>query len=134
MHQCLCHVKQWMCSNQLKMNDTKTEFISFGTRQQLAKFSLSEINVGSEQVSSSSEVKYLGIWLDRELSLEKHISEKCKTASHSLYNIRKMRNYLDFNSIQTIIKALVISHLDYGNALFYGLLKKDNENAAKDPK
>ena len=35
-------VKNWMCMNHLQMNDTKTEFITFGTPQLLSKKTLTQ--------------------------------------------------------------------------------------------
>ena len=54
-----------MNKNRLKMNDSKTEFIVFGSSQQLKKMLISNVNVNSERVNTSDSVKYLGEHLDR---------------------------------------------------------------------
>ena len=44
-------VKKWMDSNKLKMNCSKTEFIMFGSRQQLSKCSTEDININGDSIS-----------------------------------------------------------------------------------
>ena len=44
---CISDIRLWMANNMLKLNDEKTEFIIFGTHQQLAKISDISIKVGS---------------------------------------------------------------------------------------
>ena len=38
-----------------------------------------------------------------------------------LYNIRKLRKHLTFQSCHTLLQSLVVSHLDYANSLYSGL-------------
>ena len=40
LEECISKVKEWMNHNRLKMNREKTEFILYGSRQQLKKVSL----------------------------------------------------------------------------------------------
>lgn len=121
MESCLLDVKAWMNMCRLKMNDTKTEFLIFGSRTQLAKLEIDCINVDSSIINCVNDVKYLGVYLDNTLSMKKHINEKCKIASFNLYNIRKLRKHLSTDSTRTLVQALVTSHFDYCNSLFYGL-------------
>ena len=37
LQNCIVEIRVWMCTNLLKLNDEKTEFIMIGTRQQLAR-------------------------------------------------------------------------------------------------
>ena len=63
-----------MCMNHLKMNDTKTEFITFGTPCLLSKKDLDSITVGGTTVSCSKAVKFLGAFLDETLSFKQHMA------------------------------------------------------------
>ena len=68
-------IKNWMCMNHLQMNDTKTEFITFGTPPHLlSKKDLDSITVGGTTVSCSKTVKFLGAFLDETLSFRQHVA------------------------------------------------------------
>ena len=79
-----------MLQNRLKMNDEKTEFIVFGSRQSLAKCNVSEIAVGDCLVSRSSVVKLLGVEIDENLNFKQHITSKARTAALSMLNLKKL--------------------------------------------
>ena len=121
---CLDTVKSWMQMNRLKMNDSKTEVIYFGNQVQLDKCVSNSISVGQEVVDRSPCIKYLGAYLDSNLTMYIHIKNKCKIAAFNLYRIIKVRNMLTLDSCKVLVQALVISHLDYANGLFIGLPQK----------
>ena len=49
----LMDISEWMCVNRLKMNESKTEFSLFGSRQQTAKCTVTNINVVGEEIAGS---------------------------------------------------------------------------------
>ncbi len=121
METCLDSVKQWMLGNKLKMNDAKTEFIIIGSRQQLEKIEFDSIRVGTCVVKSVESVRDLGAYLDRTMSMETHINEKCKAAFRQLYSVRRIRKFLTCEATKTLIHAFLFSHMDYCNGLLYDL-------------
>ena len=56
---CLTRIKLWMDLSRLNMNDGKTEYIQFGSRQQLAQCTCDHIDVNGTIVSRSDFIKYL---------------------------------------------------------------------------
>ena len=52
-----------------------------------------------------------------------HIGKICSEAFHRLYNIGQIRTFLTVQSTKTLIHAFVSLHLDYCNALLFGLPK-----------
>ncbi len=124
MQNCLSDVKAWMVNNKLKMNDAKTEFIIIGSRAQLKKIQFDSISVCGTMVKAVDDVRNLGAFFDSEMSMEKHISQKCASAFRSLYNFRKIRQYLNKTATETLIHSFIFSHLDYCNGLLYDLPEK----------
>ena len=57
---CLTDIKTWMDHNQLRMNNAKTEFILFGSRQQLKMCLTKNLSANGEEISQSKGIKYLG--------------------------------------------------------------------------
>jgi hypothetical protein len=118
---CIDCVQTWMDANRLKMNPSKTEFIYFGTSQQLKKCNISSMTVENTAVTRTDKIKYLGFWIDENLTFKHQITQKIKTAMLNLVNIRSIRKYLHIDSCKVLVLNLVISHLDYANSLYYGL-------------
>ena len=114
-------IKEWMDQNRLKMNNDKTEFILIGSRQQLDKAQTSVVNINGEIVQKSRCIKYLGADLDERLTFKDMINRKCRTAMGNLQKLKLIRKSLTLEAAQTIALGLVISHLDYANALYAGL-------------
>ena len=78
--------------NRLKMNDTKTEFIFFGSRQQLCKIDTTDINVNGAIIPATPCIRYLDTDLDSQLSLKTMITRKCKVAMGNLQKLKQIRN------------------------------------------
>ena len=70
------NIKGWMDCNRFKMHDGKTEFIMFGSKVQLAKCITNNININGTEVQRSEVIKYLGAWLDQNLTLTEHVNRK----------------------------------------------------------
>ena len=113
-------IKDWMDENRLKMNSDKTEFILMGSKQQLQKSITSDININGQIIKRSKQIKYLGADLDEQLTLKGMITRKCRTAMGNLQKLKKIRKCLTSKAAKTIALGLVISHLDYANALYSG--------------
>jgi hypothetical protein len=62
-----------MKQNKLKMNSSKTEFILFGSKQQLEKCSVTEINIAGDNIKSVNCIRYLGAFLDENLTFKDHV-------------------------------------------------------------
>ena len=86
LEQCLLGVNRWMNQNRLKMNTEKTEFIIFGSGQNLPKCSTKNINVCRDIVECSNKIRLLRIWLDTGLTFKHQISMKYHTA---MFNLQK---------------------------------------------
>ena len=121
LEKCIQEIRSWMRQNFLKLNDEKTEFLLFGSRQQLSKVSLPFITIGDSQITPSSQARNLGVIFDSTMTLKPHISNIVRVSSFHIRNISRIRKYLNQSAAEQIIHAFVISRLDNGNALFYGL-------------
>ena len=110
-----------MCKNRLQMNNGKTKVIYFGSRQMLSPCNAEEIDVQGKNISMSKIVRYLGALLDSELNLKRHVTTICAKAMNSNNRIKLIRNSLSKEVCQTLVQGLVISHLDYANAILIDL-------------
>ena len=114
-------VKEWMYTNHLKMNDSKTEFVTFASKQMFKLCTTDHLNVNDVSVPRCEVIKYLRVWLDQHLQLIKHITVKCGIAVANLQRIKLVRPFLTKEACHMLTRGLVTSHLDYCNAIFTGL-------------
>ena len=75
-------------------------------------------HIGDAYVSFVSSVKNLGVTLDSNLSMSRHISNTCKAAYIQIRHISSIRHLLTTQATQTLVCSLVLSRLDYCNFYF----------------
>ena len=66
-------------------------------------------------------VRNLGLILDNTLGMEKQVNSICKSCYYQIRNIGLIRKYINDETCKTLVQALIISRLDYGNALLYNI-------------
>ena len=96
----------------------------FSYRSQLVKCTTNCVSISDSTIPGSPSVKYLGVTLDKNLSLKEHILLKCTKAMANFLMICNIQKFLTKDACTTLVLGLCISHLDYANALFYGLPNK----------
>ncbi|CAC5388873.1 unnamed protein product [Mytilus coruscus] len=114
-------ISKWMCSNMLKLNEDKTELIVFAPKIRVKDLSNLNLNFGGNVVSDAECVKNLGIYFEKTLAMDKHLSAVSKSCFNQIRNIGRIRSFITEEACKTLVCFLVTSRLDYGNALLYGL-------------
>ena len=110
-------IKCWMNKNRLKMTNSKTELNIFTSPRMSSKCQIYGIEVDDSFIDRSPCIRYLGFYLNQNLSMNKHSNVKCRSAMSNLRKIRTIRDYLTMDACKTMIQGLVISYLDYANAM-----------------
>ena len=135
---CISDVKIWMNKNKLKLNDDKTELLAVGDRKSLSQVKKEPLTLSSSSVPFQSSAKCLGVHLDETLSMNEHISSLCRSSYFHLRKINSIRPYLSVENTAKLVLSLVLSRLDYCNAILSGLpssaihrLQKVQNNAAR---
>ena len=118
MEDSMLGISKWMNEVRLKLNESKTDFIYFGSKNQLKKCTFDKIKINNETIQRSD----LGGHLDQNLNLRKHVVTKCKTAMMNIWKIRLIRKFLTRDICHQLTLSLAISHLDYSNAILIGCL------------
>jgi len=107
----------------LRMSEStaaKTEVIWLGTWQQLAKLSQADLtlSIGVNVLQPLTVVRNLGVYIDEHLSMEANAHHCAKTCFFHLRRIRQLRRHVDYDTLYTLIRALILSRLDYCISLF----------------
>ena len=125
LEECAADLRVWMNENRLKMNSDKTEFVLFGSRPQLDKCKIKALNVDDTEVVLVDRMKYLGVILDQNLNMKRHITTKCQTAMLNIQRIKNIRHLLTQDAMETLVLGTVVSHLDYYNSTLVNLPEVD---------
>jgi hypothetical protein len=121
MNQCIQEVRTWMLQHKLKINDAKTELIIIGGPRQLQKVQNFNITVGTSTIHPVDKVRNLGMIFDKHLNMKDHINSVCKKGFYQLYRLKQIRKYLDRKSVESLVHSFITCHIDYGNAMLFGL-------------
>ncbi|CAM4732934.1 unnamed protein product [Leuciscus chuanchicus] len=116
---CLVDISTWMKELHLQLNLAKTELLVFPANPSLQHDFT--IQLESSSITPSRSVRNLGVTFDDQLTFTDHISKTARSCRFALHNIRKIRPFLTEHATQLLVQALVISRLDYCNALLAGL-------------
>ncbi len=116
---CLADISAWMKEHHLQLNLAKTELLVFPATPTLQHDFT--IQLGSSTITPSASVRNLGVIFDDQLTFKEHIAKTARSCRFALHNIRKIRPFLTEHAAQLLVQALVISRLDYSNALLAGL-------------
>ncbi len=78
------------------------------------------IQLGTSTITPSKTARNLGDMIDH-LTFSHQISKAARSCRFSLFNVKKIRPFLSEPASQLLVQALVLSRLDYCNALLSGL-------------
>lgn len=119
-------IMNWCTDNGIGINRQKTKLVCFHNPHKRidhpVPFFVHDskcINCKCTPLQFSSNVKYLGIMFDSDMTWNTHftgISKKLRSLSCLLYNTRHL---LPFSVRKVIVHALVYSYLRYGITIFY---------------
>ena len=123
LEMCISEIREWMIVNKLKLNDDKTEFIDFVSRQQLSKIDEVSINIGRVQVQLVDHVRNLVYIMDQLLKNGPHINKLVSNLYLQLKSIYRIHKKLDQKSCKIIIQAIIQSRLDYCKSLLLRTLE-----------
>ncbi len=127
---CLADISAWMKEHHLQLNPAKTELLVFPATPTLHHDFT--IQLGSSTITPSASVRNLGVIFDGQLTFKEHIAKTARSCRFALHNIRKIRPFLTEHAAQLLVQALVISRLDYCNALLGWTSIKHNQTSTND--
>ena len=97
------NIYQWLVSNRLTLNLTKTEYMIIGSRHRLKKIEFNpEIKIGDQSVKRVKTTKCLGMIIDDKLRWEGHIDHVSKKVSRGIGAMKLIKPYVPKNCLNQI--------------------------------
>jgi hypothetical protein len=107
-------ITRWFPQEEMLLNPEKTESVLVGTCLQRNKVDAEVV------VLFSDTVKLLGVKLDSELSLDKHVDDVIRSCNYHTRALRNIRPLLSDDAAELMAYGIVSARLDYCNGLLYG--------------
>ena len=81
------------------------------------------LTIDGTSVTFAPFVKNLGVTIQSDLSLERHVINTCRSSYSEIHRIASIRHLLTQESANTLVCSFVLSRLDYANSLLAGSTK-----------
>ena len=114
---CIEAIQGWMSRNRLKFNASKTEVMWLGSSRRIVNVSFPVVTLSGCVVPLAASVRSLGVIIDPALSFSRHISKLACSCYYQLRQLRSIRKSLTTDSCHSLVRALIVSRLDYCNSL-----------------
>jgi len=119
--ECADAVLSWMRANRLQANPSKTEVLwcSSGRRQHQIPTTSARISI--VDVLPVSLVRDLGVHIDSDVAMRSHVTATVRSCFAALRQLRSLRRCLPQQALLTLIRALIISKVDYCCSVLVGI-------------
>ena len=136
----LDRVLKWLSQNNLILNfkKGKTDFVLFGTHQKLRRMERISVIVNHTPVNEADSYEYLGVRLDKNLTLHEHVHNIYKRTLTRVKLLQRIRHTISPTIALKIYKVMIQPIMTYCSTLYLGLpstqldmFEKINERAMK---
>ena len=101
-------LKKWFDINKLKLNIEKTKILPY-----INSGILKDIIIDNIKIDIVNNYKFLGIYLDSQMTYKKHIHYLSNKLSKIIYTIKKI-SFLDTKNLILLYNSFYLSNLSYG--------------------
>ena len=108
------NVQKWLSVNKLSLNIAKTEYALIGSRFRINNMDIQpRVKIDRKPIKRVKHTRVLGVQVDEHLNWEKHIECIASKISSGIGAIRKLREFVDRNTLVLVYNALIQPHFDY---------------------
>ncbi len=104
-------VADWLLSNKLTLNIKKSKHMLISRKRHIPTVSFKIKGINLEQCTS---YKYLGIFIDKDLSWRTHIQYITKKVLNACGAMAKLRHCVCIDTLKNVFYSLVYSYIRYG--------------------
>ena len=111
-------------ANRLQLNPAKTEMLWCSSARRQHQIPTGSVRVGSTcstSVLPVSVVRDLGVYIDADVTMSAHVTATVRACFAALRQIRSVRRSLSADALLTLVRALVVSKVDYCSSVLAGI-------------
>ena len=101
----LLKVDEWMRTNQLTLNYSKTIFMILAKKNVDHNFDI--------KLQQTTHSKYLGIMIDDQLNWKQHAQYLNSKSARGAWAISKLKHYVHAHTVKLLYNSLIYPHLKY---------------------
>ena len=109
----LTNIVNWLNSNKLAINISKTKYIIFQTPRKTLHIKPSSLTIRGIALEKVSTIKFLGIYVDQNLSWNDHINYLLTKLRCGYGVVCKIKPLLNKAALLHLYNSLINSHLQY---------------------
>ena len=128
---CLRSIIDWSNAHFMKINPDKTEIMLLRPASLNKEVIINGIIFEGDCIRFSNEVKNVGVWIDKNLIMDKHINFIVSHCYKILKDIGRIKKCLQQSHLENLVHAVVSSRLDYCNSLFANIGKSNLQKLQK---
>ena len=113
MNEGLAKVDQWLCSNRLSLNVSKTTYMVISNK---AVHNEPNIYIRNQKIDRVNHHKFLGVTIDSNLRFTDHINKLCSVLSRSLGTINRVAHFLPSQVMRNLFFSLIYAITVCGSA------------------
>lgn len=116
-------VINWFKVNKLSLNVGKTNYMLFTKSRKLKKNDLPKLYIDNQEIQEAEFAKFLGVYLDKDLTWEKHIEIVTSKVARNIGIMRRLKSYLPPNILKTLYCTLILPQITYCNTIWTNTYK-----------
>lgn len=114
----------WTKGSALTVNASKSKTMSimpFNSRKKREQIKGStQMKMVETKMEEVESYKFLGVYIDEELSFNTHIWQVIKNVAHKIHILCKIRPYVTRNASLDIYRVMILPLLDFGDIFYHG--------------
>src|SRR6218665_2428309 len=118
---CIEQISEWMSSNHLKLNPSKSEFLWCTTLRRCHLLGGSTFALADAKVLPADVILNPGVYFDSCLTRTAHVSQLIRICFYQLRRIKTIRKFIPTSIAVVRVNSVIVSRVDYCNILLAGL-------------
>ena len=120
LQQSIDSLVEWTELNHMALNPDKTKYMIVTTRQKRQNLLVNprRLHIAGIDVEEVDRHKVLGVIIDNNLSWYDHVTSLCKIVSQKIFQLTKIKHFLDHHSKKVFFHAHIQSIINYASTLW----------------